>query len=525
MTLHGTVTTLPPSGASPNNKHSNKLAKKNKNKKEKNSKRNVRHVVLHRGGEGLGFNIVGGEEGSEDIFISFLLAGGVADSCGQLKRGDQILAVNNTSLRHATHETAARALKNAGVTVELTVEHKPEEYNKFEARLHDLKQQTSGTLRTTQKKQLYVKALFDYDPRYDDGLPSRGLAFTYGAILHVINASDYQWWQARRVKPDGTEEVSSGIIPSKGRWEKKQRARLRSVAFTAGKATNMDTNNRQSTLERRKKPLSFTKKFPLFKTKTKDDKSEDGSDNEPCVVGADGDNSETRSLRGSGEDLPVVSYEGVQQVSVSYTRPVVLLGPLKDRINDDLIAEFPDKFGSCVPHTTRPRREYEVDGRDYHFVTSREQMEQDIQNHLFIEAGQYNDNLYGTSVASVKTVAEKGKHCILDVSGNGIRRLQVAQLYPIAIFIKPRSAEQIREWNKRVTEDQASKTYERAMKIESEFGEYFSGVVVGDTPEEIYANVKVLIAQHAVPSIWIPNKEVLPSQLDKRHKSNAMEYD
>jgi len=57
--------------------------------------------------------------------------------------------------------------------------------------------------------------------------------------------------------------------------------------------------------------------------------------------------------------------------------------------------------------TTRSRREYEVDGRDYHFVASREQMERDIQNHLFIEAGQYNDNLYGTSVASVREVAEK----------------------------------------------------------------------------------------------------------------------
>jgi hypothetical protein len=34
-------------------------------------------------------------------------------------------------------------------------------------------------------------------------------------------------------------------------------------------------------------------------------------------------------------------------------------------------------------------------------------MERDIQNHLFIEAGQYNENLYGTSVASVKEVAEK----------------------------------------------------------------------------------------------------------------------
>lgn len=57
--------------------------------------------------------------------------------------------------------------------------------------------------------------------------------------------------------------------------------------------------------------------------------------------------------------------------------------------------------------TTRPKREYEVDGRDYHFVISREQMEKDIQEHKFIEAGQYNDNLYGTSVQSVRFVAER----------------------------------------------------------------------------------------------------------------------
>lgn len=34
-------------------------------------------------------------------------------------------------------------------------------------------------------------------------------------------------------------------------------------------------------------------------------------------------------------------------------------------------------------------------------------MEKDIQEHKFIEAGQYNDNLYGTSVQSVKYVAER----------------------------------------------------------------------------------------------------------------------
>lgn len=150
--------------------------------------------------------------------------------------------------------------------------------------------------------------------------------------------------------------------------------------------------------------------------------------------------------------------------AVHYARPVIILGPTKDRINDDLISEFPHKFGSCVPRksqpafralagvggvvalllagpcswpgeglgarmgsvppvcrmslwvtlgglcpadTTRPRRENEVDGQDYHFVVSREQMEKDIQDNKFIEAGQFNDNLYGTSIQSVRAVAER----------------------------------------------------------------------------------------------------------------------
>ena len=57
--------------------------------------------------------------------------------------------------------------------------------------------------------------------------------------------------------------------------------------------------------------------------------------------------------------------------------------------------------------TTRKPRPGEVDGRDYHFVTSVEQMERDIQAHLFIEAGRYKDNLYGTSIKAVREVAEQ----------------------------------------------------------------------------------------------------------------------
>ncbi|XP_068582190.1 discs large homolog 1-like protein isoform X3 [Cebidichthys violaceus] len=445
------------------------------------TRREPRKVVLHRGATGLGFNIVGGEDG-EGIFISFILAGGPADLCGELRKGDRLVSVNGVDLRNATHEQAAAALKNAGQTVTIIAHYRPEEYSRFEAKIHDLREQMmnssissgSGSLRTSQKRSLYVRALFDYDKTRDSGLPSQGLNFKFGDILHVVNASDDEWWQARQLTSQGeVEEV--GVIPSKRRVEKKERARLKTVKFNA-------------------------------KSRDRGDNSDDMLSKGHKHVTSNASDSES-SYRGQEE--MVLSYEPVAQQEVSYTRPVIILGPMKDRINDDLISEFPDKFGSCVPHTTRPKRDYEVDGRDYHFVVSREQMEKDIQDHKFIEAGQYNNHLYGTSVQSVREVAEKGKHCILDVSGNAIKRLQLTQLHPIAVFIKPKSVENIMEMNKRLTEEQGRKTFDRATKLEQEFTEHFTAIVQGDTLEEIYDQVKQIIEEQSGPFIWVQSKEKL----------------
>ncbi|XP_073726305.1 disks large homolog 1 isoform X18 [Misgurnus anguillicaudatus] len=461
--------------------------------------RESRKIVLHRGSTGLGFNIVGGEDG-EGIFISFILAGGPADLCGELRKGDRIVSVNGVDLRSATHEQAAAALKNAGQTVTIVAQYRPEEYSRFEAKIHDLREQMmnssissgSGSLRTSQKRTLYVRALFDYDITKDSGLPSQGLNFRFGDILHVLNASDEEWWQARHVTPDG----EMGVIPSKKRVERKERARLKTVKF------NSKTRDKASLNDKRRKNL-FSRKFTFYKTK---DPSEQETSDADQHVTSNASDSES-SYRGQ-EDY-VLSYEMVTQQEVNYSRPVIILGPMKDRINDDLISEFPDKFGSCVPHTTRPKRDYEVDGRDYHFVISREQMEKDIQDHKFIEAGQYNNHLYGTSVQSVREVAEKGKHCILDVSGNAIKRLQLAQLYPIAVFVKPKSVENILEMNKRLLEEQGRKTYDRAIKLEQEFLEHFTAIVQGDTLEEIYNQVKQIIEEQSGPYIWVPAKEKL----------------
>lgn len=77
------------------------------------NKREPRRVYLQKGPAGLGFNIVGGE-GGEGIFVSFILTGGAADLGGELKKGDQIISVNDIDLIQATHEQAAEILKNAG---------------------------------------------------------------------------------------------------------------------------------------------------------------------------------------------------------------------------------------------------------------------------------------------------------------------------------------------------------------------------------------------------------------------------
>ncbi|KAJ8031209.1 Disks large-like 1 [Holothuria leucospilota] len=462
--------------------------------------RHARTVVLQKGPTGLGFNIVGGED-NEGIFISFILAGGVADLSGELRRGDQILSVNGKDLSIATHEDAALALKGAGSTVTIVAQYKPEEYNRFEAKIQTLREEMiqssvspTGSLRTTPKKTFYVRSLFEYDKTKDSGLPSQGLSFNFGDILHITNASDDEWWQARRVLPNG-EDGEMGVIPSDKRIKRKEKARLKSVKFS-GKG--QDRGN--SFNDKKKKPF-FSRKFKKSK-----DSDQETSDNEHFTeVTSNASDSESSY---KVEDS-ILSYELVVQQEVQYVRPIIILGPGKDRINDDLISEMPEQFGSCVPHTTRPRRPHEVDGRDYHFVESREKMEKDIQDHLFIEAGQYNENLYGTSVASVKEVAEKGKHCILDVSGNAIKRLQVAQLHPIAIFLRPISVDSIMEMNKRMSEEQARKTYERAMKLEQDFAEYFTALVEGETMEEIYEQVKAIIDEHSGTTIWVPAKEKL----------------
>jgi membrane-associated protease RseP (regulator of RpoE activity) len=170
---------------------------------------------------GLGFNIIGGEE-EVGIFISVISKEGVAADNGQLRVGDLILEVNGQDMENWSHETAAQALKTAGEEVTLKVVYKPKEFEEFYRRMNIIPE--------PEIKQLYVRALFSYDSSTDADRPGDGISFSQGDILHILNGSDEEWWQAALVGPTA-DDGSPALIPSKTRLERRARANSKTVKF------------------------------------------------------------------------------------------------------------------------------------------------------------------------------------------------------------------------------------------------------------------------------------------------------
>ncbi|CBY43771.1 unnamed protein product [Oikopleura dioica] len=471
-----------------------------------------RTVILKRGKSGFGFNIVGGEaeidpdwnDSPPGIFVSFVLAGGPADSSKSLQKGDRILTVNSNNIEYATHQEAALILRNSGDTVELLVQHevdspilklennvflKPENFAKFEERMHDLRQQMlsasiGGGLQTSSKKEMTVRALFDYTALRDSGLPSKGLSFRFGDIIHVTNASDKEWWQANLMgKP-----ADQGCIPSKARVERKEKLRMKQVKFRRPGQPNGEARKSRGRLNVRVNAISS--KLNLMKSKEN-------------ICSNEANNSSSDDEFEMGDDW-VLSYEPVKQVEIELPRPIVIFGPSKEKMSDELIKIDPTKYQQAIPHTTRPKRNCEVEGRDYYFI-SKTEMTSQIENREFIEAGQFSENLYGTSVKAVTDVAKTGKHCILDVSGGALRRLSDAQLPAIAIYIKPRSVESLMESNKRLSEAAALQIIQQCQRLEADFAEQFTAVIQAEDGEEhVRAQVLEIVESLSGTSHWLP---------------------
>ena len=75
-----------------------------------------------------------------------------------------------------------------------------------------------------------------------------------------------------------------------------------------------------------------------------------------------------------------------------------------------------------VSHTTRPARDGEVDGRDYHFATN-ESFETMVANGDFLEWARVHDHSYGTSKKEVLPRLERGVDVVLDIDVQGAERI------------------------------------------------------------------------------------------------------
>ena len=98
------------------------------------SESETRIVELPKTEEGLGFNIMGGREQSCPIYVSRIIAGGIADRSSQLRRGDQLLSVNGVSVDGETHEKAVNLLKAARERVTLIVRFTPRILDEMECK-------------------------------------------------------------------------------------------------------------------------------------------------------------------------------------------------------------------------------------------------------------------------------------------------------------------------------------------------------------------------------------------------------
>ncbi|MFW6020696.1 MAG: guanylate kinase [Guyparkeria sp.] len=106
-----------------------------------------------------------------------------------------------------------------------------------------------------------------------------------------------------------------------------------------------------------------------------------------------------------------------------------------------------------VSHTTRPRRDGEVNGEHYHFVDI-SQFEVMLAQDAFVEHAKVFDNYYGTSKAAISEELERGRDLILEIDWQGAA--QVKKLFPEAIFIfilPPSSAELEKRLRNRASDD------------------------------------------------------------------------
>ena len=107
-----------------------------------------------------------------------------------------------------------------------------------------------------------------------------------------------------------------------------------------------------------------------------------------------------------------------------------------------LFVKYPGIFGYSISHTTRQPRSAEVDGVHYHFTT-REEFKRMQLDEEFIETNEFNGNLYGTSIDSIRAVENANKICVLDLDYKGVMTFKEKGIPSQFVFIRPTSVKDL----------------------------------------------------------------------------------
>ena len=184
------------------------------------------------------------------------------------------------------------------------------------------------------------------------------------------------------------------------------------------------------------------------------------------------------------------------------TVPVVLVatsGTGKTTIARRLVEDDP-RYVFSISATTRPPREGEKDGVDYHFLES-DEFERQVERGDFAEWARVHDRLYGTPRSELDAAASRGEHVVLDIDVQGARQIRESVPEARLIFVLPPSVGiMMARLTGRGTEaagDIARRL--RSALVELQAVPEFDYVVVNDDLDECLGEIRAIVESGAIP--------------------------
>lgn len=167
-------------------------------------------------------------------------------------------------------------------------------------------------------------------------------------------------------------------------------------------------------------------------------------------------------------------------------------GAGKGTVVKELVRKY--QYRISTSWTTRSPRAGEVDGREYHFRTTKEFQEL-IEKNGFIEWAQYVENYYGTPRAFVEEELEKGNNVILEIEVQGALNIKAQYPNALLLFITTKDAKTLEQrLIGRGTEDMDTikKRLNRA-KEEAKDIEKYEYIIVNDNLEECVEQIHQIV--------------------------------